>query len=76
MKHAIKLYIDTNYNYEELKQVLDKLFEIPSLQYTDCDQFEYKVLRWGIEVVNKQNPTKFHDLDEQYPPDVELKRGR
>lgn len=46
MKHAIVLDIDTNYNYEELKQVLDKVFEIPRLQYHDCNQFEYKVLRW------------------------------
>ena len=46
MKHAIVIDIDTNYNYEELKEVIDKLFEKPRLEYTDCDYFQYKVLRW------------------------------
>jgi len=41
--------IKTNYDIDELEEVIDKVFDIPASQYEDCECFEYqKKLITGI----------------------------
>jgi len=41
-KYLVKYEIETNYDRDELKEVIEKLFDIPALQYEDCDEFNYE----------------------------------
>jgi len=34
--------IKTDYDIKELEEVIDKVFDIPGLQYEDCKCFEYQ----------------------------------
>jgi len=40
-KYLVTYEIITNYDQKELAEVIDKLFDIPSLEYEDCEEFKY-----------------------------------
>ena len=42
VRYLVTYEIKTDYDQKELEEVIDKLFDIPSLQYEDCEEFEYK----------------------------------
>lgn len=44
IKYLIIYEIKTDYNKDKLEEAIGKLFGMPSLQYDDCDEFEYKKL--------------------------------
>jgi len=40
--YIVTFKIKTDYNIKELEEVLEKIFEIPGMQYDDCGCFEYR----------------------------------
>lgn len=41
-KYIVTYEIKTDYDIEEVEEVIEKVFSIPGLQYEDCEKFEYK----------------------------------
>lgn len=52
--YKVTCEIKTDYNANELMEVMSKLFDIPGLQYEDCECFECK----RISITNIENRRK------------------